>query len=84
MQTDLQTSLPLESTQDYTGKGVLFQPHGTRIILHCGATQQHTATAAASAALRYTGLLLNDVRNECLPLPSGTTDNKYQVSHAGS
>jgi hypothetical protein len=45
-----------ESARDYNGKGVLFQPHHPRTILHGGAMQQYTATAAASAAFICTGL----------------------------
>jgi hypothetical protein len=59
---------PAESAQDYSGKGVLFQPHHPRVIFRGGATQQHTATAAAaSAALSCTGLSRNSGRNECFP-----------------
>jgi hypothetical protein len=45
-----------ESAQVYNGRDVLFQPHHPRSILRGGATQQHSATAAASATLIGTGL----------------------------
>jgi hypothetical protein len=45
-----------ESGQYYNRKDVLFQPHHPRTNLRGGATQQHTATAAVSAALSRTGL----------------------------
>jgi hypothetical protein len=34
-----------ESTQNYDGKGVLFEPHYPRTILYSGAAHQHTGTA---------------------------------------
>jgi hypothetical protein len=52
-----------ESAQDYNRKGVLFKPHHPRTILRGGATQQHTATAAISAALSCTGLLPHRLRH---------------------
>jgi hypothetical protein len=67
-----------ESAQNYNRKGVLFQPHHSRTIFRCDATQQHTATAAASVTLSCTGLPQHSGRNECLPL-WGTT-KKYQFS----
>jgi hypothetical protein len=48
-------------------RGVLFQPHRPWTLLRGGVTQQHTATAAASAALGCTGLPSQSGRNECLP-----------------
>jgi hypothetical protein len=56
-----------ESTQDYSGKGVFFQPHHPRTILHGSATQQHTATVAASVAFSWRGLRRHSGRNECAP-----------------
>jgi hypothetical protein len=60
-----------ESAQDYNGKGVLFQPYHPKTVLPSGPTQQHTATAAVSAALSCTGLH---------PVPWSLTNSKYQVS----
>jgi hypothetical protein len=53
-----------ESAQDFSGKGVLFQPHHSRALLLGGATQQHTATAATSAALSCTNPPCHSWRNE--------------------
>jgi hypothetical protein len=44
-----------ESAHDCNWKGVLVQPHCPRAILRGGVTQQHTATAVASAAVSCTG-----------------------------
>jgi hypothetical protein len=54
-----------ESTQDYNRKGILFQPHHPRAILHGGATQQHSNSSSLSHPHLH---------------GTGTTNNKYQVS----
>jgi hypothetical protein len=53
-----------ESAQVYIGNNFLFQPHYPWTVLHGGAAQHQTATAAASYVSVCTGLPRHSERNE--------------------
>jgi hypothetical protein len=65
-------------------KGGLFQLHNPRTTLRGGAKQQHTATAAASAALSCTGLPRHCGRNECPPSLEAQPTTSIKTVSSGS
>jgi hypothetical protein len=76
-----------EDTQDYNGKGVLFQPHHSRRVLRGGAPRQDRGTAGASDMglrhIRWTWQVPPQWNPESLD-PYPNTNTRQQVSQSVS
>jgi hypothetical protein len=64
-----------EDTQDYNGKGILFQPHHSRNVLRGGAPRQDRGTAAVSDT---SGGRCSHIENQgpCGLTPTRTAENR--------
>jgi hypothetical protein len=66
-----------ENTQDYNRKGVLFEPHHSRHVLHGGALRQDRGMAAVSDTSGGSGRCHhNGTEDPCSLTPTQTADNK--------
>jgi hypothetical protein len=71
-----------EDTQDYNGKGVLFQPHNSRCVLHGGPLRQDRGRAVASDTPGGGGNPChNETKGLCTPTPAQSAANR-SVSQA--